>query len=514
MTHASPDDFILHGPAATAFTSQRLGKLTPVFVPEGEPAPFTRLDTFDQTLRRSGRLLLDLGTALDLIRPDSSAMTQATHGRTKFVPDIAEGPVKQALSDLSPLRSLLPCGTGKLSRAGLAFEDDDHKVHCRAALQILTGAEGQTVILVMLHPLRGYARAQADLRHALATNGMAFDMDALHGLLFPASPAPAPKPKLALTADQTAHDAATAIIALQIPVARLSEPGIVADHDTEFLHDYRVALRRIRSVLSLFRGVYPPDQTATLKARFSALMAQTGMLRDLDVHLLEKPSYYDLLPEIQHPGLDTMFALRAADRAKALARLSRHLRSKAHGQEMTELARLFATPQALPPGPKADTPAYPYACALIWKRYRKIRQIAANLGPATPDTDVHTLRIHCKKLRYLMEFFAGLFPPASVKSLLKPLKALQDHLGLVNDLSVQQVSLQSFLQGSGAWPDSTKLQVAQTVGALTTVLHQRKLDERRKTMDALSGFISPETQKTFREVFHPSKPGPPRKPNP
>jgi hypothetical protein len=86
---------------------------------------------------------------------------------------------------------------------------------------------------------------------------------------------------------------------------------------------------------------------------------------------------------------------------------------------------------------------------------------------------------------------------------LKPLKTLQDHLGQFNDLSVQQVNLQSFLQGSDAWKDATKLQVAQTVGALTTVLHQRKQVERQQAMGSVAGFITPDTQNTFRDLFRP-----------
>lgn len=514
MTHIRPQTHILHGPAAAAFATGPLGKLTPVLLAQAEATPFTRLDCFDQSLRRAGQMLLDLGLSLDLILPDGSVVTQATPQKIKFATDIAEGPVKQALAALSPLRSLLPCETGKLSRATLAYVDADQKAHLRASLLTLTGVEGQTVTLLTPHPLRGYDKAWTQLRRDLDTTASPFRIAALYDLLCPGVPLPETKPKVALAPEQTAFDAATAIIARQIPVARQSEPGIIADHDTEFLHDYRVALRRIRSVLSLFRGTYQPEQTADLKVRFSALMAQTGPLRDLDVHLLDKQSFYDLLPESQHEGLDTMFALQATDRAKAQARLSRHLRSKAHAKEMSELARLFASPQALQPGPDALQPTYPYACALIWKRYRKIRQIAATLTPATPDTEVHALRIHCKKLRYLMEFFAGLFPAAAVKSLLRPLKALQDNLGLVNDLSVQQVNLQVLLQGSDAWANSTRLQVAQTVGALTTVLDQRKLSERQKTMGALSGFVSPEMQKTFRDLFHPGDLFPSRKPNP
>jgi CHAD domain-containing protein len=520
MIHSIPACYILHGPAADKLALEGLGELAPSLLPRGETLPFSRLDCFDQSLRRSERLLLDLGTVLDLILPDGSVTSQPMQRGARFVADLPEGAVKPALTDISPLRSLLVCGAGTLNRALLAFVDEEEKVHCRAALLVLTGAEGQTLTLVTPQSLRGYDKALADLRRYLESHGTPLRMDNLYAQLFPGSPVPEARAKITVAADQTAYEAATSIIAHQIPLARQTEAGIIADHDTEFLHDYRVALRRIRSVLSLFKGTYEPGQTADLKARFSAVMAQTGQLRDLDVHLLEKQSYYGLLPVSLHDGLDTMFTMRAAERSKALARMSRYLRSGSYARDMADLARRFTTPQALIPGPEADKLAYAFACSLIWKRYRKIRQIAVVIGPKTDDTAVHALRIHCKKLRYLMEFFAGLFPGPALRSVLKPLKALQDHLGQVNDLSVQQVNLQTFLQGSDGWKDSTKLQVAQSVGALITVLHQRKLDERQKAMAAVAGFISPVTQKTFRALFRPQAhsharaPSPSRTPNP
>jgi len=66
-------------------------------------------------------------------------------------------------------------------------------------------------------------------------------------------------------------------------IARQNEDGIKADYDTEFLHDYRVSLRKVRSVLSLFKG-----ENIALKQAFSDIMKGTNQLRDLDVYLLDK----------------------------------------------------------------------------------------------------------------------------------------------------------------------------------------------------------------------------------
>jgi CHAD domain-containing protein len=271
------------------------------------------------------------------------------------------------------------------------------------------------------------------------------------------------------------------------------------------LHDYRIALRKIRSVLSLFKGVYAEDQTLQLKARFSALMSSTGRLRDLDVYLLERGDFYALVPDSLHDGLDRMFAMFAEERQQALKSLSDHLRSKSYEAEIGKLATQFDSRKRLKPGPNADLSAYDFACKMIWKRYRKICKIASGIDADTEDEEVHELRIHCKKLRYLMEFFGPVFPKPAFKSLIKPLKRLQDNLGLFNDYSVQQESLRAFLTGLESQNHAEGLEIAQSAGALIAVLHQRQLAERAKVVESFARFNSRETQKTFRNLFHGGK---------
>ena len=501
--------YSLIGDAGAAFAKGLVGKLAPVFLPHADALACTRLDCFDQSLRRSGRMLLDTGTAWNLLLPDGTMVSQDMRRPRRFVADLPDGPVKQALADMSPLRSLLTFGSGRHGQSTIAFVDDEHKTCCRAALHCLTGAEGAVVTLVALQGLRGYAKALADVHgQVIDCGGTVFDMEALYGQIYPGQTAIPAQPKVILTQSQSANQAATQIIARYILVVRRNELGIIADFDTEFLHDYRVALRKIRSLLSLFTGVYQPSQTASLKAQFSAIMAQTGPLRDLDVHLLERQATFEMLPDSLHPGLDAIFALRTVERSVALAKLAHYLSSADYAQTINDLSQTFSTPDALQPGPKADTPVRDLSSALIWKRYQKARQIADTITPQTPETEVHALRIHCKKLRYLMEFAASLFPETTLKAAIKPLKIFQDHLGHFNDMSVQLVNLHNFANGSDTWPDKSKLQIAQSVGALTLVLHQRKVEARAKIEQLVARFTSPQVQETFRAIFHPRKPNP------
>lgn len=504
MTQTGPTIYFLPTGDPATLLDGDIAKLTPNLSDQDEEAtPVTLLDNFDQSLRRSRRVLLRAGDTVELLLPDGDALTQRVRRKDRFVTDFPDGPVRQALSDMPALRALLPVGSGTMRRATIALVDDEHKTQARAYLRTISDTGGAPATLVTLQGLRGYDKALAVLRrHVEARGGIPLGQGGLYRHLFPGHVPYEAKPDVAIAHDEAAFAAASDIIDTYLSVARANEAGIIADHDTEFLHDYRIALRKIRSVLSLFKGVYRADQTDELKARFSALMGPTGRLRDLDVYLLERHRYYALLPESLHDGLDRMFQMFAQERKAERAKLARHLRSADYEKDMVALSRLFATRKKLKPGPNADVGAHDYACQLIWKRYRKICKIAQGIGPDTDEAEVHQLRIHCKKLRYLMEFFGPVFPKAEFKALLKPLKRLQDNLGLFNDYAVQQVSLQRFLQDLGAKGGPETLRVAQSVGALVAVLHAQQVAERARVVESFAHFNSPETQQTFNDLFH------------
>lgn len=477
------------------------GKLKAVRTQDAEAADVTVLDCFDQPLRQSNRLLIEVGDTLELLMSDGQILKQVARRTGNFVVDLSDGPVKEALANLSALRVLLPVGSGEMRQETLTLVDDVEKVQCRAQLRLLTTTAGG-MLLVVLQGLRGYDKALAQLRKTIDSAGaLPLGEVDVYAQLFPEHSRYRARPEITITPDMTAFDAANDIIAAYIPVARANESGVIADYDTEFLHDYRIALRKIRAVLSLFKGIYDFEQTDDLKARFSALMAVTGRVRDLDVYLLERQKYYDLLPQSLHAGLDTLFSRLASERTERQAKLADHLRSKSYHKEFARLAKLLGARKKLTRGPKAELSAKGYASALIWKRYQRVCKIASAIDADTTDAEVHALRIHCKKLRYLMEFFMPLFPQSGMKSLVKPLKRLQNNLGLFNDYAVQQDSLSVVLHQLDEPSQSSVLEMAQSIGALIAILHRRQMEERVRALDSFAQFDSPRTRETFRKLF-------------
>lgn len=78
-------------------------------------------------------------------------------------------------------------------------------------------------------------------------------------------------------------------------------------------------------------------------------------------------------------------------------------------------------------------------------RTKNVLLTGSVITPEIGDEQVHKLRIECKKLRYMLEFFGSLLPRRLCRSLRKSVKYLQDILGEFSDCSVQQVFFRHYL---------------------------------------------------------------------
>jgi CHAD domain-containing protein len=484
-------------------------KLIPGFTiridPPTESRSFVLLDCHDQSLRNSGRVLVEVAETLWLFQNGRAPLSQRGKGQGRFVQDLPRGPVTGALKGFPKLRALMQIGTGEIQTKPLVVLDELEKTLVRGTVWCLSSQTGQAAI-VQLQRLRGYEKEFQKVNTAIsALSGGGPGVEALCAGLFPGMAAYRAKPEIKLGKAEPSIQVAADIIQTYLQVARQNEYGVIADIDTEFLHDYRVSLRKVRSVISLFKGVFSDAQTVQLKRVFSDLMAATGRMRDLDVYLLEKDKYFSLVPPSLHAGLQEMFDLFEKERAKELSRLSRRLRSDEYNARMSDLTAMFNGTDHLTPGSNAKRAAHEYACALIWKRYRKVCKIARGITDETPDETVHDLRIDCKKLRYLMEIFGPLFDEKSFKTIIKPLKKLQDNLGVFNDCAVQQESLTAFVAQHSDTRGHVDARMGLAVGGLIAVLDQRQKAERSRVIASFQKFDGPDTRHLFQNLFHRQK---------
>ncbi|MCG7624453.1 CHAD domain-containing protein [Epibacterium sp. Ofav1-8] len=506
MTSSEPIGFLLDGQIDWSQIEAALAPLRLVTEPDDGTVPFRLLDCHDQLLRGSGRVLLEFDAALALFAGKEAPLRQAAASDGDFPADLPDGPIRSLTQDLFPLRCFLTLARGVLRSTTLRVVDEETKTQLRGEVLQVEGEAGGAVTLVLLKPLRGYDRAPAAMAAGLREQGAGpVDAERVFAALAPEVQPYVAKPKTTFTGQETAFDVAVETMSNYIAVARANEAGVIADLDTEFLHDYRVALRKLRSVLSLFKGVFGAVQTAELKAALSDLMQPTGRVRDLDVYLMERADYDARVPEHLRPGLSVMFDAFAAERADAQAALANHLNSKAYHTVISELEAQFAHPEGFIRGAASGVSADRYARKLIWKRYRKICKIAARIHDDTPDEEVHELRIACKKFRYLVEFFAPLFAGKSAKRIIKRMKLLQDNLGAFNDYAVQQQALLRFVETHPAMTGRRGVEAALSIGALIALLDQGQRAERARVMESFDRFNSPEARAEIKALCHPEE---------
>jgi len=271
-----------------------------------------------------------------------------------------------------------------------------------------------------------------------------------------------------------------------------NKAGILQDIDTEFLHDFRVAVRRTRSVLSQLKTVFPTHRVKKFKKQFSDLGKATNELRDLDVYLLNRQTYLDALPDYLQPGLYPVFETFAKKRKRELQKIKRRLQSKSFQNLLTSWRNFLET----------DLPAeqdvherqesiLETASASISKQFVICQKLAQKTLKKPSDSRLHKLRIECKKLRYLLEFFKSLYPEKETASLITQLKKIQDHLGTFNDLRVQQIKLRSLMKNE-FYGHSQDVYICAAIGGLLTSLHQKQEKISATFTDVFREFVSAE----------------------
>lgn len=281
-----------------------------------------------------------------------------------------------------------------------------------------------------------------------------------------------------------------------------NEPGLRAALDVEFLHDYRVALRRTRSLLGRLKQSFDPAALAHFRAGFAWLGQVTGPLRDLDVHLETFDAYRAGLPERVWPDLEPLRAFLRQQQQQAQQQLVATLDRPDYGQLLHDWRQFLESPALPSPdaAPDAEQPITTVAARRIWKAYRQVHQEGRALTPASPDEDFHELRKSCKKLRYLLEFFIGLFPGEPMKILIKSLKNLQNNLGDHQDIVVHQHTLHTHAEemaAAGCAPPATLL----AMGMLIADLETRHCRLRAEFADCFAAFDSPGHHKLFKQLF-------------
>lgn len=219
---------------------------------------------------------------------------------------------------------------------------------------------------------------------------------------------------------------------------RLNEDLLVRERDPAALHQARVAMRRLRSALSLFRPVLLDQSFAPLREELRWFTAQLGEARNLDVFIERSgdnpASAAEQLRNERERAYDEVIAVIGSKRFRLL---------------MIDFVAWTETGKWREHR-KAQAPIASFASKRLERLWQKIIERGADLEQLSEE-ERHRVRIDVKKMRYATEFMGALYPRTSAyKRFVRALEKLQEQLGYLNDLATARLlttSLEPNLEG-------------------------------------------------------------------
>lgn len=209
---------------------------------------------------------------------------------------------------------------------------------------------------------------------------------------------------------------------------RLSDP-----EDKEALHDFRVALRRLRTTLRAYRPQLEGSVPRRLRRRLRDVADDTNEARDAEVALAwlrplerdfaarERAGLRWLIGRVER-GQDQDLPEMLADARRSFTSVERKLR---RGLEVYR--RPVAVQRAAPEERFGSV-----ASTVLQEQAQRLDEILATIE-SRDDEAIHRARIAAKRLRYTLEPLASSLSGGT--DLIPRLKRLQDLLGELHDLS-------------------------------------------------------------------------------
>lgn len=424
-----PLHFLAAGDAPLAALEASLSGMVVGSAWERTLARRTLLDTADRRLRERGLFLVcdKLPQAFRLSLHDAAGRPLAHNVTAPQCPrraaDLVDRRLDAALVPVIGGRALLAVRAWSIEMDSQACRNTEGKLLGEIAVERHRLDDNRVLVTITLWPRRGYRQefgrafagcALVHLEHLGETSSALLDR-----LVSPEPGTALDLPRLDLRADDPLRVALGEILGRYRAEMEANEHGILEDLDSEFLHDYRVALRRARTLIQAFESTAAP---LSLRDGLAWLSERTSLQRDLDVWLEDRNS------AAVSAGSE-LGVYVAARRRQEQARLKRLLQSaryrRLQADWQTWLAMLVKQDE--------DTALGPAANAAIWKRYRRLRRRIRRHGPTAALPVLHEMRKDTKKLRYVIDAMATLYPRSAVQPILHDLKRLQTSAGALCD---------------------------------------------------------------------------------
>jgi CHAD domain-containing protein len=213
------------------------------------------------------------------------------------------------------------------------------------------------------------------------------------------------------------------------------DPGTRLGTDPEDLHQHRVGIRRLRSLLWAAKGLLEPEWTNKLRAELEWIGDQMNPVRDLDVMIPYLRADLDELEPDESAELEPFIKSLEAERDKARATMLAALETDRYLDLLNVLE-----------GATRSISVQPQVTTLkdgAVKAFKRMRKAAKQMQEPLEDEAMHLVRRLAKKSRYSAEVVRG--GGKAVASFLSTIKGLQDVLGDHQDAVVAEQRIKDYL---------------------------------------------------------------------
>lgn len=219
-----------------------------------------------------------------------------------------------------------------------------------------------------------------------------------------------------------------------------NERGVRDSDDPGFIHQARVAMRRLRSAIRLWKPLLPEEYVGNFDPRWREMANQLGDTRNWDVFITE------ILPPISKAFADHQQVRQLARQAAIHLASCRKTAQAAMASPAYSRLLLEFTAATLTLPEKKKPKLTVFAPRSLKKRAKRVAELAALTKDSHPEAR-HELRVALKRLRYAVEFLAPLFPARGLQRYLQSATGLLDLLGRMNDMVVAEQLVVEALAG-------------------------------------------------------------------
>lgn len=214
-----------------------------------------------------------------------------------------------------------------------------------------------------------------------------------------------------------------------------NEDMVLHGEDVEGVHQMRIALRRLRSALNVFRQIASKQSCTSFIEDLHWISSVLGLARDLDVFTTQ--TLPPLLPQLpSHPGLILLNKKAEHARQQAYTEVREALFSQRYHRLLLTLGDWLEN-ERWRETKVVECSVLDIAKTILAKRHKQLRKQGRRLVEAD-QKERHATRIVAKKLRYATEFFVDLYPKARSHEFLQALTKLLGTLGMLNDIATTE----------------------------------------------------------------------------